>query len=115
VPFGEVISTMSRSVANIVVTRPTFSRLQLVTPRLFETAAAATVPLFGLGPGHVREIYGDAALELVLPEHDPEEKLLDIISRPKHYADVMHSLRQHLAAHHSHVARLRELIAIVEA
>ena len=115
VPFGKVISTMSRSVANVVVTRPTFSRLRLVTPRLFETPAAATVPLFGLDPGHVKEIYGDAGLELVVLDHDPEEKLLDVLSRPQHYADVVCTLRHHLAARHSHVARLRELIAIVEA
>lgn len=115
VPFGKVISTMSCSVANIVVTRPTFSRLRLVTPRLFETPAAATIPLFGLDAGHVQEIYGEAALELVLPEHVPEEKLLDIISRPGHYADVVHSLRHHLAARHSHTARLRELLTIVGA
>jgi glycosyltransferase involved in cell wall biosynthesis len=114
VPFDAVISTMSRSVANVVLTRPTFSRLRLVTPRIFETPAA-TIPLFGLDPGYVQDIYGEAALELVLPEHDPEDKLVDIISRPGHYADVVHSLRHHLAEHHSHAARLRELIAIVEA
>lgn len=114
VPFGKVISTMSRSVANIVVTRPTFSHLRLVTPRLFETPAA-TIPLFSLDPDHARDIFGEAALELVLPEHDPEEKLLDVIGRPRYYADVTQSLRQHLVAHHSHAARLRELLAIVEA
>jgi hypothetical protein len=105
---------MSRSVANIVVTRPTFSHLRLVTPRLFETPAA-TIPLFSLEPDHARDIFGEAALELVLPEHDPEEKLLDIICRPRYYADVTQSLRQHLAAHHSYAARLWELLAIVEA
>jgi hypothetical protein len=114
VPFGTVIPTMSRSVANIVVTRPTFSHLRLVTPRLFETPAA-TIPLFSLEPDHARDIFGEAALELVLPEHDPEEKLLDIICRPRYYADVTQSLRQHLAAHHSYAARLWELLAIVEA
>jgi hypothetical protein len=114
VPFGTVIPTMSRSVANIVVTRPTFSHLRLVTPRLFETPAA-TIPLFSLDPDHARDIFGEAALELVLPEHDPEEKLLDIICRPRYYADVTQSLRQHLAAHHSYAARLWELLAIVEA
>jgi hypothetical protein len=114
VPFGTVIPTMSRSVANVVVTRPTFSYLRLVTPRLFETPAA-TIPLFSLEPDHARDIFGEAALELVLPEHDPEEKLLDIICRPRYYADVTQSLRQHLAAHHSYAARLWELLAIVEA
>jgi hypothetical protein len=114
VPFGRVISTMSESVVNIVVTRPTFSRLRLVTPRLFETPAAATVPLFALEAQHVSDVFGEAALELVLPDDDPQDKILDLISRPRHYADVVRGLRSHLAVYHSHAARLRELLAIVE-
>ena len=33
--------------------------LRLVNPRLFETPAANTIPVFGLDPEYVREIYGD--------------------------------------------------------
>jgi hypothetical protein len=114
VPFEQVIAWMSKGAINPVISRPTFDHLRLVTPRLFETPAASTIPLFGLDETHVREIYGEQALELVLPDDDPHEKILDMLSRPKHYMNVVADVRDHLAEKHSHAARLQELIEIVE-
>jgi hypothetical protein len=105
---------MSKATFNPVIARPIFDRLRFVTPRLFETLGANTIPLFGLDPAHVREIYGEAALELILPEFDPEQKIIDIMSRPEHFADIVRSTRRHLAEKHSHAARIQELIDIVE-
>jgi hypothetical protein len=113
VHFEQVISTMSRAVINPVITRPTFGRLRLVTPRLFETLAANTLPLFGLEPDHVQEIYGDEALDLTLPCHSPEEKILDMICRPKHYSAVVERIRNHLRQKHSHTVRINELIDLI--
>jgi len=76
--------------------------------------APATVPLFVLEPAHVREIYGEAALELVLPEDRPHEKVLDLVCRPERYAGAVREIRQHLAEKHSHAARLRRLLEIIE-
>jgi hypothetical protein len=114
VPFGQVIRSMSRGLISPVLSRPTFNRLRLVTPRFFETAAANTIPLFGLDEVYVREIYGERALELALPTEHPEEKIRDMLDRPAYYAEIVEGIRRHLAEHHSHAARLRELIQIVE-
>jgi hypothetical protein len=114
VPFEQVIGWMSKAILSPVISRPTFDHLRLVTPRLFETPAANTVPLFGLDGAHVHEIYGEQALELLLPDNNPHEKILDIVSRPEYYRDVIIGIRQHLSEKHSHAARLRELIEIVE-
>jgi hypothetical protein len=113
VPFGHVINRMSTAVFNPVLLRPTFNYLRLVNPRMFETPAASTIPLFALDEVHVREIYGECSIELTLPD-DPSEKILDIMRRPEHYADVVSGIREHLAKKHSHAARLRELIEVVE-
>jgi hypothetical protein len=113
VPFSEVIAWMSKAVFSPVLLRPTFRYMRLVTPRLFETPAAATIPLFALDKTHVQEIYGDAGLELALTD-DGAGKILDIVQRPKHYTNVVKAIRHHLGAKHSHRARLRELIEIVE-
>jgi hypothetical protein len=113
VPFQEVITWMSKACFNPVLVRPTFAHMHLVTPRLFETPAA-TVPLFVLDEKHVSFVYGPEGLELRLPERDPQEKIVDIIRRPRHYADVVRGIRHHLAAKHSHAARLRQLVDIVE-
>jgi hypothetical protein len=114
VPFEKVVAWMSKATFNPVISRPTFNRLRLVTPRFFETPAASTVPLFGLDDAYVAEIYGERALELVLPAQKPEDKILDIQRRPEYYAGIVRDIRRHLAERHSQAARLKELIQIVE-
>jgi hypothetical protein len=105
---------MSKARFNPVLSRPTFVRMRLVTPRFFETPAANTFPLFNLDDAYVNEIYGEAALELVLPETNAHEKILDILDRPEHYNGIIHDIRRHLASHHSQQQRLKELIQIIE-
>ncbi len=114
VPFQQVIDWMGKAIFNPVLLRPTFGYLRLVTPRLFETPASGTIPLFVLDADHVEEIYGAEALELRLPDEDPDKKVLDIVRRPDHYANTVLRIRRHLTERHSHAARLRELIGIIE-
>lgn len=114
VPFTDVVSWMSKALFNPVLLRPIFRQLQFVTPRVFETPAANTIPLFGLDEKQVRDIYGESAADLVLDSDDLEEKIVDVIDRPDHYATIVTGVREHLCAQHSHEARLRQLIDIVE-
>jgi hypothetical protein len=114
VHFREVIGQMSRGVIHPVIYRPLFTRLQLVTCRTFETFAANTIPLFGPEERYVAEIYGEAALELVLPADRAEDKVLDMLRRPDHYANIVGTVRRHLAEKHSYAVRLKELMDIVE-
>jgi hypothetical protein len=114
VRFEQVIDWMSRARFNPVLLRPLFADMRIVTPRLFETVAADTIPLFVLEPAHAREIYGEEALELVLPEQESSEKVLDIVHHPQRYRDLLLGIRAHLARDHSHTARLQRLIEIVE-
>ena len=88
--------------------------MRLVTPRFFETPASATIPIFGLDAAYVAEIYGERALELVLPCHCAEQKIADIFERPTYYADIVMGIRQHLSQNHSQQRRLQELIEIIE-
>ena len=112
VPFEQVIPWMSRAVINPVLYRPLFRRLWLVTCRTFETPAAGTIPLFGLDEEYVREMYGNDAVELVLPEDHADEKISDIMRRPEKYADIVLTIRRHLAARHSYAARLQQLVEL---
>ena len=114
VHFREVIAQMSRGVIHPVIYRPLFTRLRLVTCRTFETFAANTIPLFGPEEGYVAEVYGEPALELVLPAAGGGEKILDMLRRPEHYASVVRAVRRRLAEKHSYAVRLRELIDIIE-
>jgi hypothetical protein len=114
VPFARVIETMSRGVFNPVVYRPLFELLGMVTCRTFETPAAGTIPLFALAPDYVSAVYGDRALDLVLGEEHPHEKVSDVLDRPAHYADIVMEIRAEFTRRHSPEARLRELIEIIE-
>ena len=113
VPVEQVIPSMSQGIFNPVLVRPTFNYLRLVNPRLFETPAANTIPLFGLDHEYVREIYGERAIELVLGDY-ASDQIMDVLSRPEYYAEIVRAIRQHLAGKHSYTIRLQELIEIVK-
>lgn len=115
IPYPEVPATMSKAVFNPVMYRPLFECLEMVTCRTFETPAAATIPLFLLEPEYVREIYGDRATELLLGENKPHERILDVLNRPEHYAEIVREIRQDFGRRHSPEVRLRELIGIINA
>ena len=114
VPFDQVITWMSKATFSPVIYRPLFSHLRLVTCRTFETPAANTIPLFALDTDYVKEIYGEQGVELVLPDEQPDEKILDIVCRPEYYAEIVMDIRRHLAEKHSYTARLQKLIEMVE-
>src|SRR5262249_46180785 len=112
--FGAVIGHMSKCFFMPLIYRPLFNHLRLVTCRTFETFAANTIPLFGMDESYVREFYGPTAVELVMSKENPHEKILDIVSRPDHYADIVAGIRTHLRQEHSYQQRIRELIQMVE-
>jgi glycosyltransferase involved in cell wall biosynthesis len=116
VPFEQVINWMSKGILSPVIYRPLFSYLRFVTCRTFETPAANTIPLFGLDAGYVREIYGDEAIALVLPQDitAAQQKVADIVERPEHYARIVMGIRQHLAEKHSFKVRLREMVEMIK-
>jgi hypothetical protein len=114
IPFEQVVPWMSKATFNPVISRPTFNRMRLVTPRYFETPAASTIPLFGLDAAYVEEVYGERALELVLPVERAENKIADMLRRPAHYGEIVQGIRRHMREKHSQAARLKELIEIIE-
>jgi hypothetical protein len=114
VRFDQVIAHMGKGIFSPVIYRPLFDHLQLVTCRTFETPAANTIPVLGQDVAYVGEIYGEEAVELVLPHEQPQEKILDLVHRPEHYAAIVRGIRHYLAEKHSYAVRLRELIEIVE-
>ena len=86
----------------------------MVTCRTFETPAAGTIPLFILDPEYVDAIYGKDARQLVLRDDDPQEQIVDLVSNPQRYADIVQDIRRDFSARHSPEARLRQLIEIIE-
>jgi hypothetical protein len=113
IPYPQVPETMSKGVFNPVMYRPLFEALNMVTCRTFETPAAGTIPLFVLEPEYVQDVFGEAALELLLGEKDADKKILDVLARPGHYADMVMGIRKDFAQRHSPEARLTRLLEII--
>lgn len=114
VRFDAVIGSMGKGIFSPVMYRPLFDHLQLVTCRTFETAAANTIPLFTQQPDFVKEVYGADAVELVLPDQRPHEKIADVVQQPDRYVDILRSMRRHLRTRYSYARQLQDLIEIVE-
>jgi hypothetical protein len=104
---------MGEGVFSPVIYRPLFDHLRLVTCRTFETPAANTIPLFAQEVSFVTEIYGPDAAELVLPERDPQDKVLDVLARPDYFGGIVSRIRRHLAATYSYEARIHELVDLM--
>jgi glycosyl transferase family 1 len=109
-----VIAAMSEGRVNIMTQRPLFRRLKLLTSKFFEIFCADTIPLVMLDPDHAELVYGPAGRELAL-HGDIADKLLDALSRPKKYRELVQTVRQHLVAHHSYRKRMEELVVALKA
>ncbi len=114
VPVNQVIPTMSKGVFSPVLVRPLFNHLHMVNPRIFETPAANTIPLFDLDPEYVEEIFGEPGLEFVLPVDKPEDKILDTLRHPERYVPLIEAVRKRLRERHSYEVRFKELMEIVQ-
>ncbi len=112
--FDQVVPSMGRGVLTPVIYRPLFDYLHLVTCRTFETPAANTIPIFGQDSAYVREIFGESALALVLPQERPEEKILALLGRPQDCVEIIWDIRRRMADHYSYSVQFRKLMDFVE-
>lgn len=107
--YGRVETSMSRALINPIFVRPELNKLKLVTPRMFETFSADTVPVIPEYFTHAIELYGDAVKELILSN----EKILMILHDYKKYLNISKSIRNKLIVEHSYEIRLKELIKFI--
>jgi hypothetical protein len=110
VPYTEVVSVMSSGQLNIMTQRPLFRELKLLTSKYFEIFSADTTPMLMLDADHAELVYGPAGRELALC-NGVAEKLVDVLSRPTKYRDLVADVRKHLLTHHSYRNRVEELVA----
>ncbi len=114
VPFQEVAATINKGLFNPVIYRPVFEQLGFVTCRTFETPASGTIPLFLLNRDYVVDIFGERATELMIDDEAGHEKIIDVLERPEHYAEIVMDIRKDFRERHSPDSRLRELISFIE-
>lgn len=110
VNYTEVIKSMCTGRVNVMTQRPLFRELKLLTSKYFEIFSADTTPLLMLDPDHLELVYGPAGRELALC-NGISEKLVDVLSRPRYFRNVVEEVRAHLLAHHTYRNRVQELVA----
>jgi hypothetical protein len=112
VPFGAVVSSMSDAVLSPVLLRPVLARLGLVTPRVLETIAARTIPLFLAGDTTISDVSAQAdALHLGADATADLARILDDLS--SHVAIAAELRAETYAAYRYErvFGRLRELLS----
>jgi hypothetical protein len=109
VHYTRVVTTMSEGRVNIMLQRPLFRHLRLLTSKYFEIFMADTIPLVLLEADHAEAVYGPAGRQLAL-DGRVGEKLVDALSRPESYREIVAEVRDHLRTHHSYESRVSELV-----
>jgi hypothetical protein len=109
VSYTDVIDVMSTGRINIMTQRPLFRELKILTSKYFEIFSADTIPLVMIDPDHAEMVYGPAGRELALHECIGE-KLIDVLTYPKKYRDIVEAVRSHLLTHHTYRNRVQELV-----
>jgi len=114
VPYTRVLRTMSEGRINVMTQRPLLRHLRILTLKYFEIFGADTIPFVMLDPDDAESVYGPAGRQLALND-DIGARLLDALSRPQKYVDLVQEVRRHLAVHHSYRKRVEELMAALRA
>lgn len=109
IPYGQVEETMSRGLLNPILIRPIFSEIGFITPRMFETFAADTVPVISKNVMTALKLYGREASQLILSD-DPANDILRILDNYKTYQKLAGNIRSVLQKNHSYEVRLNQLI-----
>ena len=109
--FGKFTETLSSATFSPILIRPVSTRMQLLTPRMFETFASGAIPILTRDFYYSKDLFGAHSQELMLGR-DPKAKLIDMAKNAAHYWEVANSIRKELKKKHSYEQRLSELIAI---
>jgi glycosyltransferase involved in cell wall biosynthesis len=112
VPFDAVEKTMSSGRLNPIFVRPILNELNLVTPRMFETFAAGTVPVIPPYVTHAAALYGEDVSALCLPAN-PGDAIVSILDNYDRHRELAEDIRFRLARDHSYEKRLEQLLGFV--
>lgn len=101
--------TMSRAYINPIFIRPVLARLQFLTPRMFETFSAKTVPLLPPNFEYAEKLYGDS-INSLFSANDPADKVEYIFTNYKEMVCLVAEVASELKKKHSYEQRLHELV-----
>jgi hypothetical protein len=109
VPFDEVETVMGQGKLHPIFIRPILNTLEFVTPRMFETFAADTVPILPPYFTHAVHLYGKQVLPLYLTEN-PADIVITMLEKYPDYLSLVQEIRTNLIKEHTYEVRLSELL-----
>ncbi|ORT59193.1 glycosyltransferase [Streptomyces sp. CB03238] len=109
VPFGQVVSAMAQAAITPVLARPLLARMELLTPRMFETLASGSIPVLWPDLGHLSALYGDD-VELFLLGGDPADTLAQMLRDPGRYRRPLAAIQRRVHERFNYRTVLAELI-----
>lgn len=110
VPYGQVEKAMSRGKLNPIFIRPLLKKLGFVTPRMFETVLADTIPLIPTYFKHATDLYGEDIKQFMLSDDNPNGDILRILRNYENNRKIVKNIRKNLKERHSYELRLRQLL-----
>lgn len=113
-PYGDVESAMSRGLLNPIFVRPILNKLGFVTPRMFETLLADTVPLIPNYFTHSTDLYGKGIKHLVLSLEHPADDITRILENYEENKKLARNIREILKMKHTYEARLKQLLQYIK-
>ncbi|MEV0005604.1 glycosyltransferase [Micromonospora sp. NPDC050980] len=112
-PFGQVVTEMSRSAITPLLTRPLLTHLGLLTPRMFETLASGSVPVLASNLAYLTKVYGDEALELLFGPR-PTDLLERIRREPLRYRRLVTTIQRRAFAAFNYEQVLTQLLKFLQ-
>jgi hypothetical protein len=109
VPFDEVELNMGKGKLHPIFVRPVLNKMNLVTPRMFETFGTNTVPILPDYFQHARVLYGPEVAPLYLTEN-PSKAISAIMDKYPEYQSLTREIGNKLKRKHSYDIRLAELL-----
>lgn len=113
VPFGHVVDAMSRACISPIFVRPMISAQRLITPRMFETLCANTIPVFLETDRYISRLFGDGSSALCLGGL-PGESIVRVLETPEEFLAVARVIRQRLEESCSTKKVFSRLLELIE-
>lgn len=111
-PYGQVEAAMSAGKLHPVLVRPILNEIRFVTPRMFETFGANTIPLIPTYFTHALSLYGNKVVKLIISEN-PASDIIRIMDNYETYSNLCKDICQKLRDEHSYEVRLKQLVEFI--
>lgn len=108
-PYGQVEAAMSKGLLNPIFIRPILNHMDFITPRMFETFLADTVPLIPQYFTHATKLYGSSVSQLIM-SNNPANDIIRIIENYDEYAILRKNILEMLKVKHSYEVRINQLL-----